>query len=300
MSRLLPLAFSFSHFRGGLRLGSLERAAGLGQRTISPLSGELLFFACAPEVGASRRRKSNQKKAHPESGAPTGFPAMLGAGGTSPNSSPYRLLEQSATSIPPDSCASRRLPRGPTSKAGVWLVVCADIASRVLHPFFPSPLAGEGSGERGAARSAVPLMYRPLEGAEKRSAPGVWKWPTVRGAYRATSSATSPGARASQGTPRSGAPDRGVLSLVTFFAQAKKVTRPTGRNSARTQATQRDQAIPAFIVFATSSKPTAKSSLSRVWLNRTDIESVRPLGQTLPHEGGGDWPRQDSRSALHG
>ena len=228
---------------------------------------------------------------------------MLGVGGTSPNSPPYRRFGQSATSIPPDSCASRRLPRGPTSKAEATakqphlLVGCADIAPR---DDFPSLLAGEGLGERGAARSAVPLTFGPRGSAEKRRSRGVWKRALSEQGHSPASSRASPRLRASQGTPRSGARTSGCVSLVTFFAQAKKATRPTGRNSVLKPAMQRDQAISAFIASATGSKPTAKSPLSRVWLNRTDIESVRSLGQTLSHEGRGHSARGLSGSAPHG
>ena len=222
---------------GGGRLIALRV---LGSRTISPCR--------APYFSLLMQREVSKRK-HTLGPAPryARFPAMLGSRGTWPNSSPYRLLGQSATSIPPEPCASRRLPRGPTSeaKARPWLVGYADIASR---NDFPSPLAGEGPGERGTARSAVRWTYRPRGSAEKRRSRGVWKRALSEQGHSPASSRASPRLRASQGTPRSGARTSVCVSLVagmachagqrSSFAQAKKVTRPAGRNSALNSAKQ--------------------------------------------------------------
>ena len=108
----------------------------------------------------------------------------------------------------------------------------------LLSPWSPA-LLGAYQGSRAsqkqrphlAARGAVLSTYPPLGSAEKRSAEGVWKRPTVRTACRTVSSAASPSARASQSSQPQPSPwltaPMGCVSLVAFFAQAKKVT-PAG------------------------------------------------------------------------
>ena len=169
------------------------------------LPRDLLFFACA--------KKSRQKKAHPVRRSLRDCPAMLGLQGALANSAPYRRLKQALAVIPLEPCASRRLSRGPESKA---------VDGSLLRNIAPAQPA---CFSRWAARSAVLLMSPPLRGAEKRRSRGVWKRPTVRSAYRALSSDASPRLRASQGTRAAGA-EQGVLSLAYFYLHKQREVGP--------------------------------------------------------------------------
>ena len=248
------------------------------------------------------------KRKHTLFGAPSGFPAMLVLRGTRPNSAPYRRFGQSDASIPPEHCAarpwagrslgriaiqgnpqsfpahSRRLSRGPgqvkshlkSHLKSDRLVGFADIAPARNRS--PLPLWERGQRRGVAARSAVPWTCPPRGSAEKRRRRGGWKSPTVRIAYRALSSATSPRLRASQGTRAAGA-NSGVCFFGYFLCTSKE-SNPRGRRpelNARVQLAKRSA--------------NTKAPLSRVWLSRTDIESVRPLSQTLSHKGRGDHAR---------
>ena len=276
MSRLPLVAVAPSPLRGGLGRGALERSALPVQRTISPLSGELLFFACA--------KKSNQKKAHPVRRPLRGYPAMLALRGTWPNSSPHRLLEQSATSIPPEHCASRRLQ-------GARYVHSTALRAAPLSPD-PSPTRGEGNNARAMSAKptsrgcAVAFDVGPLGRRREAQESGGMEVADCPRSLCGDEFGDVPSTPSIAGNlAKRGAGPRVCFLLVSFsLHKQRKVTRPTGRNSARTPATQSDQAIPAFIASATGSKPTAKS----------------PLSLTLSHKGRGDGARRVGAGARHG
>ena len=191
---------------------------------------------------------------------------MLGPKGPLANSAPYRRLRQALAVIPLWSSAPRRLPRGPESKAKAG---DGSLLRNIAQAKRAPAVAGDGASSWLRIAQCFGRSH-PLRGAEKRRAPGVWKWPTVRSAYRALSSATSPGDRASQGTPQ-GRRTQGVLSFGSFSLHKQRKGTPAegdptlihNENLQSTQARQVKQA-------------TAKS----------------PLSLTLSHEGRGDSSRE--------
>jgi len=248
---------------GGEEASSVFRACALGFGSIRALSG--VAFRRSP-FSLLVQRKGTKRK-HTLFGGPAGSPAMLVLRGTRPNSAPYRRFGQSDASIPPEHCASRRLSRGP-GKSKATASSAAPTSRQRSWRAFPSWL-----------RSAQCIgLTRPRGSAEKRRRRGVWKSPTVRSAYRALSSATSPRLRASQGTRAAGA-NSGVCFFGYFLCTSKE-SNPRRR---RPELTTRVQ--PA------NRSTKTKAPLSRVWLSRTDIESVRPLSQTLSHKGRGNHAR---------
>jgi len=139
-----------------LGTGSAGRAYALGVGPIQALSWDAFrgtYFSLLVQ------RKVGKRK-HTLLGGPAGFPAMLGAGGTRPNSAPYRRFGQSDASIPPVSCASRRLSRGPKSKAvlGSLLRNIAPATNRS-----PLPLLERAFGLSGTDSKSVPTQAKRWE-----------------------------------------------------------------------------------------------------------------------------------------
>ena len=220
---------------GGGRLIALRV---LGPRTISPLSGELLFFACA--------KKSNQKKAHPGSGAPSGFPAMLGPKGPLANSAPYRRLRQR-------SLLSRLGPALLGAYQGARYVHGTALRAAPLSPG-PSPARGEGKNSQSTlgAMSAQPTSrggcfavasafdVGPLGmRREAQESGGMEVADCSKRLWGAEFGDVPPAPSIAGDLAQRGAGLRVCFLLVGFsLHKQRKVTRPTGRNSARTSATQ--------------------------------------------------------------
>ena len=176
----------------------------IARALFAPAGRELLFFVCASTVGASRRRKSNQKKTHPAS-APV------------PGRQKQRQHQKHAVIL---SAAKDLFSDG--AQLDKKILRCAQDDDHSCRR--------DASASPSAFDVDVPGPLRMHRAAQQRSGRAGQGWP-AQGCGDRMSPQPGPEHASSAGHPRSGCVRRGVLSLVPFFAQAKKGTRARKREN---------------------------------------------------------------------
>ena len=225
-----------------------RRFGSLGVGRLSPLWGDLLFFACA--------KKRRQKKARPDVRAAVlwtavpGRSAVLGAGFHTTSLSCGSLSRPSWPLTPARGAESGAAIGAPESKA------------TAKAPSPPSPSPARGRGEKGGALPETHLPSpRPRGEGARRADEGQLLLLTLNSPWAAPSStaragASGPGRPAqasarqgcrvgagpehvsSAGHPHSGCGPRGVLSFACFsLHKQRKVGRLTRRKASHTEQT---------------------------------------------------------------